>query len=249
MVAQVRISSSLIVLQLYMSIDSPNLGINLSFVRLLLSKGCSVVIADLALRPEAESLLTQHPANSSPSCHFHRTNVSSWPNLQTLWDFSAKAFPKGIDIVVAGAGVFEPRSSAFWEAPRTETNPETASRDDANGEPGHYMQLDVNLASPIRLAQMAVGHWTQQKQRGCLIFVGSIAGYNATVASPLYHASKFGLLGFARSLGDLKEAAGIRVSYMAPAQVRVCSSPPSLITARPRRRDIHANFIIRRPCG
>jgi NAD(P)-dependent dehydrogenase (short-subunit alcohol dehydrogenase family) len=112
------------------------------------------------------------------------------------------------------------------------------------------MQLDVNLASPIRLAQMAIGHWTQRKQKGCLIFVGSIAGYNATVASPLYHASKFGLLGFARSLGELKEAAGIRVSYMAPAQVKVrplspLPSPRTYIS----HETLGANWMKRRPCG
>jgi 3-hydroxybutyrate dehydrogenase len=40
-------------------------GINLSFAKLLLSKGCNIVIADLALRPEAEALVSQYPSTSS----------------------------------------------------------------------------------------------------------------------------------------------------------------------------------------
>lgn len=201
--------------------DSILSGINLSFVRLLLSKGCSVVIADLALRAEAEPLLTQYPSTSSPSCHFHRTDVTSWPTLTALWDFASKTFPQGIDIVVCGAGLFEPPFSSFWNAPKSASNPDTPSGDDANGEPGHYKQLDVNLASPMRLTQIAIAHWTQSKKKGCLIHVGSIAGYASTLASPIYHASKYGLLGFVRSLGSLRDELGIRISYVAPAQVRV----------------------------
>lgn len=195
-------------------------GINHAFVKLLLSKGCSVVVADLALRPEAEALLQQYPAASSPSCHFQKTNVASWKDLNALWRFTLDTFPQ-IDIVVPGAGLFEPQFSAFWQPPRTETNPDTKSRDDADADVGHYTQIDVNLTAPIRMSQMAIGYWTREKRKGCLIHVGSIAGYASTVASPLYHTTKFGLLGFVRSLASLRDEVGIRVSYVAPCQVKV----------------------------
>lgn len=131
-----------------------------------------------------------------------------------------KTFPT-VDIVVPGAGLFEPKWSSFWDAPRTATNPDTASRDPADAEPGHYAVLDVNLTHPIRLSQLAIGHWTQHKQQGSLIHVSSIAGYSAAITTPLYFASKHGLLGFVRALGGLKEQLGIRSGAVCPGSVRV----------------------------
>lgn len=133
-----------------------------------------------------------------------------------------------MDIVVNGAGLFDPKWSHFWEAPKTETNPDTVSRDPADSEPGHYAVLDVNLTAPIRLSQLAIGHWTTTKQKGCLVFIGSIAGYTSASVTPLYFASKHGLHGFVRSLQSLKSELGIRAGCVAPGAVSVSfSSPPS----------------------
>ncbi|KAJ4005341.1 hypothetical protein NW752_011304 [Fusarium irregulare] len=196
-------------------------GINLCFVRLLIEHGCSVIIADLQLRPEAQQLVEQHPftaTDDKPGLLFQQTDVASWPQLTAAWRTALEKFPS-VDIVVAGAGIFEPRWSSFWEAPRTESNQESVSRDDADAEPGHYAVLDVNLVSPIRLSQLAIGYWTRTKYRGCLIHVGSMAGYGAAITTPLYIASKHGLHGFVRSLGGLRDELGIRVGCVAPGAV------------------------------
>jgi NAD(P)-dependent dehydrogenase (short-subunit alcohol dehydrogenase family) len=212
--------SSRVLCETLTDIDHP--GINLAFVQLLLSKGCSVIIADLALRPESSVLLEQYPeSGSGPTALFHKTNVVSWRELTALWTFATQKFPK-IDIVVPGAGLFEPQWSSFWQAPKSATNPETLSRDEADVDLGHYASLDVNLTAPIRLSQIAIGYWTQNKQKGCLVHVGSIAGYCASITTPLYFASKHGLHGFVRALGGLRDEVGIRVSCVAPGQVKVC---------------------------
>ena len=144
-----------------------------------------------------------------------------------------------MDVVVPGAGLYDPPWSSFWAAPRTATNPNSTSRDAADAEPGHYAVLDVNLVAPIRVSQLAIGHWTTAKQAGCLVHVGSVAGYLAEAASPLYFASKHGLHGFVRSLADLRDEMGIRVSCVAPgpANVRVAIVPIVLtpLLARPQR--------------
>ncbi|KFH46143.1 15-hydroxyprostaglandin dehydrogenase [NAD(+)]-like protein [Hapsidospora chrysogenum ATCC 11550] len=199
-------------------------GINLAFCRLLLTKGCSVIIADLQLRPEAQALLDEYPHGSNksggkPSAVFHKTDVTSWKQLNALWTAALSAFPT-VDIVVPGAGLFEPRWSSFWDPPRSAANPDTASRDDAEGEPGHYATMDVNLTAPIRLSQIAIGHWTTNHQQGCLVHVGSMAGYSSAINTPLYFASKHGLHGFVRSLAGLRDELGIRVSCVAPGGVR-----------------------------
>lgn len=196
-------------------------------MQLLLSKGCSVVIADIALSPEATQLLAKYSRDEpraaggeGPFALFHKTDVTSWPQLNSLWETTIKVHGK-VDIVVPGAGVFEPMSSSFWRAPKTDTNPETPSRDAADAEPGHYAIIDLNLTAPIRLSQMAIGHWTTNKQKGCLVHVGSIAGYLDTPIRPLYHTTKHGIHGFVSCMAPLRDALGIRVSAVAPGPVKV----------------------------
>ncbi|KAF4978348.1 hypothetical protein FZEAL_5246 [Fusarium zealandicum] len=206
----------------YALVTGAGSGINLCFARMLLENGCSVLIADLKLQPEAEQLLKEHPfpaADGRAGVFFQKTNVASWSELSSVWKTALERFPS-VDIVVAGAGLFEPKWASFWEAPRTETNPDTVSRDVADADPGHYAVLDVNLVSPIRLSQLAIGHWTKTKQKGCLLHVGSMAGYGAGITTPLYIASKHGLHGFVRSLGGLRDELGIRVGCVAPGAVR-----------------------------
>ncbi|PTD03680.1 Boron transporter 1 [Fusarium culmorum] len=192
--------------------------INLCFVRLLLQNGFSVLIVDRRLRVEAQQLMEQYPFegdNSKAELLFQETDVTSWPQLTAAWKTALEKFPK-VDIVVAGAGLFEPPWYSFWDAPKTETNKKTVSQDDADADPGHYRVLDVNLVSPIRLSQLAIGYWTKAKHKGCLIHVGSIAGYAAAITTPLYFASKHGLHGFVRSLGGLRDKLDIRVACVAP---------------------------------
>ncbi|KJZ72534.1 hypothetical protein HIM_08058 [Hirsutella minnesotensis 3608] len=223
-------------------------GINLAFARLLLEKGCSVMIGDLQLSDEAKGLLGEYPhpgAQGRPSALFHKVDVASWPELSALWSASLEAFSK-IDIVVPGAGVLGPPTSNFWEPPVTETNPDSRSRDSADANPGHYAVLDINLTAPIRMSQLAIGYWTQAKRDGCLLYVGSVAGHVSQPIAPLYCASKYGLHGFVRSLRSLRDQFGIRVSCVAPCYVQVCSCPHqkthSLETTRAMQRRLsHRN--------
>ncbi|KAI0509566.1 short chain dehydrogenase [Xylaria bambusicola] len=197
-------------------------GINLAFANLLLQHGCSVVIGDLALRPEAEELISQFPQKedgSGPSAIFHQTDVTSWPALSSLFEKALSSFGR-VDIVVPGAGVFEPQFSAFWNPPKTATNPDTPSIDAADAVPGSYKSIEINLTHPIRLSQLAIGYWTKNKMPGTLVHVSSIAGHIAGIGAPLYFATKHGLHGFVRSLAKLRDTVGIRVSAVAPASVK-----------------------------
>lgn len=86
-----------------------NLGINLSFARALLTKHCNVLFADLALRPKAQELVSNH-ANQSQSpakAVFQKTDVRDWQQLEPMFHVASKEFG-GADIVCPGAGVYEP---------------------------------------------------------------------------------------------------------------------------------------------
>jgi NAD(P)-dependent dehydrogenase (short-subunit alcohol dehydrogenase family) len=194
----------------------PYLGITLDFVRLLLAKGTSVIVGDLVLRPEAEELARAYPESGETKFVFHKTDVSSWPDISSFWKTALEIFPQ-VDLVVPGAGVYEPPSSSFWLPPGVDGSP---SVDDVDSQAGTYKTFSINLIHPIRLSQLALSYWTQSKIKGHLLFLGSIAGYTATIGTPYYYSSKHGLHGFIGSLASIRSRLGIRVACVAPGATR-----------------------------
>jgi NAD(P)-dependent dehydrogenase (short-subunit alcohol dehydrogenase family) len=178
-------------------------------------------MADLPLRPEAKTLLSQYQT-STPRAVFLETDVTSWPALERMFDTAASEFG-GLDILYPGAGVYEPLWSNFWLPPGSEQ-----SRDAVDA--GHYALLDINLTHPIRATQMAISRWLHLSATGQekvsvtnpkrVIHIASVASQIPVFRAPLYAASKFGISGFIRSLAPLDEAYGIRVSAVAPGAVR-----------------------------
>ncbi|KAK4561512.1 hypothetical protein LTR86_004830 [Recurvomyces mirabilis] len=75
-------------------------GINYSFAKLLLSRNCNVVIADLSLRPEAQKLVDEHQSKEEgkPRCVFVKTDVVQWPDLDRMFETADTEFG-GADIV------------------------------------------------------------------------------------------------------------------------------------------------------
>lgn len=214
-------------------------GIGHALTKLLLSAGCSVVLADLKLRPEAEQTLAEYhyPAStpSSPSAIFHSTDVANWTHLTSLWETAIKSFGS-VDIVVSVAGIYEPPSSSFWKPPGISSE----SRDPADASTGQYSTFAVNQIAPIRLAQIAMDYWTQHRDiQGNYLAVASMAAYLHSVETPFYMASKAALISFVKSLGSVRDLFGIRMSAVCPGPVLVCPSPVDiailpLVTLRSR---------------
>ncbi|RYP51870.1 hypothetical protein DL768_002838 [Monosporascus sp. mg162] len=187
-------------------------GISHALTELLLENGCSVMMADLKLRPEAEATLNKYSATAK----FQRTNVANWKDISKLWEATLEGFGR-VDIVVNGAGIYEPPSSSFWNPPGV--SPLTADRADA--EVGQYNTFAVNAVGPIRLAQIAVDYWLQNKGdvKGNLLWFSSVAGYVHQTLSPLYMASKAAIVSMAKCLGGLRQAVGIRNAAICPGAV------------------------------
>lgn len=83
-------------------------GINFCFAELLLSRGCNVIIADLALRPEAQELVSKYSGSSDGArAVFQHTDVTEWAQLDRMFEVAIEQFG-GADIVCPGAGVYEP---------------------------------------------------------------------------------------------------------------------------------------------
>lgn len=71
-----------------------------------MENGCNVLIADLALRPEAQVLADKHKTGPARVV-FQETNVIDWVQLERMFEVAEKEFGE-IDIVCPGAGVYEP---------------------------------------------------------------------------------------------------------------------------------------------
>lgn len=81
-------------------------GINLCFAKLLLSQGCNVIFADLAIRPESKEVIDTYN-KGSPRAVFQQTDVTDWTQLERMFVVAEQHF-ESVDIVCPGAGVYEP---------------------------------------------------------------------------------------------------------------------------------------------
>ncbi|KAK0279046.1 hypothetical protein LTR35_008781 [Friedmanniomyces endolithicus] len=203
-------------------------GINYSFAKLLLSRGCNVVIADLGLRPEAQKLVDEHssPTAGKARAVFLKTNVVQWPELENMFVVAEKEFG-GADIVCPGAGIFEPHWTNFWRPPGT---PQSKDSPQPPSGIGHYALLDINLTHPIRCTQLAISRWLNPGFHSKVgkaslanpkrvVHISSIAGQTPSFSTPMYVASKHAISGFIRSLAQL-ETVGIRVNGVAPGIIK-----------------------------
>ncbi|MCX6385579.1 MAG: SDR family NAD(P)-dependent oxidoreductase [Solirubrobacterales bacterium] len=87
-------------------------------------------------------------------------------------------------------------------------------------EPGDVDRaLEVNLRAPVMLARL-LAPAMNERGRGHLVFVSSLAGKVATSGSSLYSATKFGLRGFASGLRQDLHASGVGVSTVFPGFIR-----------------------------
>lgn len=203
---------------MFQSITNRPTGINFCFASLLLSRGCNVLLADLALRPEAEQLLKDY--TSQPRAVFQKTDVTDWPQLERMFEAANKEF-SSIDIVCPGAGIYDPHWTNFWHPPGSEK-----ARDAPDS--GRYATLDINVTHPIRTTQLAISEFLNPKKGAKVstanpkrvIIVSSIAGQTSNLNTPIYVAAKHAMNGFVRSLGTLDAKLGIRVNGVAPGVIK-----------------------------
>lgn len=203
-----------------------------------MDNGCNVLIADLALRPEAKVLVDKHSSGAARAV-FQETDVRDWSQLERMFEVAEREFGE-IDIVCPGAGVYEPVSvyskwicyretlwkqiadsiceqhwSNFWRPPGS-----APSKDSPDG--GRYALVDINVTHPIRATQLAIAHFLRHKNNGRpkhIIHISSIAGQNAAFSAPIYVATKHAINGLVRSLAKL-ETLGIRVTAVAPGVIK-----------------------------
>ncbi|KAF5573945.1 15-hydroxyprostaglandin dehydrogenase [Fusarium pseudoanthophilum] len=189
-------------------------GICYHFSKVLLDRGCNVVMADLALRPEATELLKAFPSQAL----YQPTDVTKWDQLDHAFEVAKKEFG-GYDIVCPGAGVYDPPFSNFWHPAGSALSKDVHSA-------SRFTSLDINLTHPIYATQQAIAHFTENKKPGSIVHISSIAAQGPVLSVPMYCAAKAGISHFVRSLGGLETPpestglAGIRVTAVAPGVIK-----------------------------
>ncbi|KAH8589242.1 hypothetical protein B0O99DRAFT_637179 [Bisporella sp. PMI_857] len=211
-------------------------GICHALAEILLEAGCSVMIADLRLRPEAEATLNKYSSSGSgaASAAFHATDISNWSHISSLWETTLKTFPR-VDIVINGAGLYEPPSSTFWNAPGISA----LAEDPVDAQVGQYKTFAVNTMGPIRLAQIAIDYWLENRDvEGNLLWIASLGGYIHSVQTPLYFASKAAIISVVKSFACLRKDFGIRNSAVCPGAVNTPIFHPGYCKDRVRPDDL-----------
>src|SRR5579872_3305587 len=79
--------------------------------------------------------------------------------------------------------------------------------------------IDVNLRGPFVIAKTAM-QMMRRQHSGHIFNIASTAATRAWANASAYHASKWGLVGFSRSLGVEGRADGIRVTTIIPGGMR-----------------------------
>jgi NAD(P)-dependent dehydrogenase (short-subunit alcohol dehydrogenase family) len=105
----------------------------------------------------------------------------------------------GLDAVVANAGV-----GAY--GPFLELAPEQVDE-----------MIDVNLKGTLHTARATLPHLIDSK--GDFISLASVAGLRGFPGETVYNASKFGQLGFTRSLDHEMRELGVRVTNLCPGGI------------------------------
>ncbi|KAJ5629472.1 NAD(P)-binding protein [Penicillium herquei] len=186
-------------------------GISFEFIRLAYAKGARILIADLQLGKEAKKLV-----ESKIDVHFTPCDVRNWKDLKGLIVVSVSIWNDVPDIYIAGAGVFEPEWSTFWQDPENKT----------------YDSIAINVNHPIKLTRIAIQALLSRNKRGVVCIIGSIAGLTGNYAVPLYCASKHAVTGFVRSMAPCEELEGVKITAMCPCVVKT-----PLWTDQPKRME------------
>lgn len=137
--------------------------------------------------------------------------MTQWAQLEELFDvFECHFNGDTPDIVVPGAGLYEPSTNTFWG----DQDPIDRSR---------YRIFDVNILHPIKMTRIAVRQMRRAgKTAGVILHLSSIAAQKPSVTNPLYSVSKQALSQFVRCMEPLERLSGIRVVAVAPGYVPTC---------------------------
>ncbi|HZQ34708.1 MAG TPA: SDR family NAD(P)-dependent oxidoreductase [Dehalococcoidia bacterium] len=177
-------------------------GIGRAMAVALANEGArAVVIADLD-ETGAEQTVEQVRAAGSRAA-FVRVDVTDAAAMRELLDEAQMQFTR-LDVLCNNAGVGEPPAGLF----------------DEDGDLDAFERVvAVNLTAVIRGTQLGVLKMRELGRGGVIVNTASMGGLRPMPTSPVYAATKAGVIHFTRSLRHLYEEANIRVNAICPSFV------------------------------
>ncbi|OAL46199.1 NAD(P)-binding protein [Pyrenochaeta sp. DS3sAY3a] len=155
---------------------------------------------------------------------FHTCNVTDEATLSEI--FSAiHASSHRLDFVFANAGIAE--RANFYDSHDDDDNDDGDEDSTSTGPPlpvkGMHALIDINLKSVITTTYLAL-HYMRRSPRDCdksIVMTASCGGIYPSYYSPIYTATKHGVVGFMRSIAPFfLHKAGVRVNAICPGTVR-----------------------------
>eukprot|EP00118_Oscarella_pearsei_P004141 m.17219 g.17219 ORF g.17219 m.17219 type:complete len:249 (+) comp27388_c0_seq2:148-894(+) len=169
-------------------------GIGKSIASALMQRSCNVAVVDFN-RENGKDAAAQLNA-SAVDCRavFIECDVTETEKFRLAFQETLSKFGS-LDIVCNNAGIISEYPSD-WK-----------------------LTLDINLKAVIEGTYLAFEHMEKSKG-GVVINIASMAGLLPLPSSPVYVASKHGVLGFTKSIRDDASKRGIRVNALCPTMVR-----------------------------
>ena len=206
-------------------------GIGLEIVRLYVSHGANVVMADLGpAAPTAESFIASLPDPSRVV--FVPTNTVVWTEMTQLFKTAVKTFGS-VETVIANAGVMESHETLDVETVDANGNlleaTEASKVIDINIKGTLNSKFESKPASTISLClqtlaalRLGLHHMKENKERfadksrGSIVLVISTSGYFGGTGVTAYVASKHAIAGLLRGSQLAAAKHGVRVNAVAP---------------------------------
>ena len=172
-------------------------GIGAATARALSARGIKLVLLDLDTDRLAGVVAAIEDGGGTAEAV--RCDVRDWPQVEAAADACTSTYGH-IDIAIANAALVE-------------------EGDFPDGDPGRYRDVvETNLIGVINTAR-AVAPYMRGRGAGHIVLMSSVSGRETYVGQPVYIATKWGIVGFGRSLRKEMLAHGVRVTLIEPGLV------------------------------
>lgn len=209
-------------------------GLGAAFARHWATHGANIVIGDRNHKLGESLIADLRTTTRNPNHHFLPLDVTSWPSQVSFFQEAINISPsRGIDCVVANAGVGLPEESSFFENPPDYHTPLAQGKPPP--PPPSFKILDVNLTGVLYTTHLAHAYLTLNPgSEKCslssnptepntvsrdrhLLLLSSMAGLQPLPTLSVYSISKHAITGLFRNLritSPIRQ--GIRVNMLCP---------------------------------